>query len=395
MWRWDQGHLAYFQFDTLRAIAGFSLGHDLATANDGALRTVTGLPFASPYPLPWRNYARVAKLMLLVSHDGTKAVPTAVARRLAAAGHVTADEYFHFISQTATDPSPAMQGYDAAISPRYPLLFALRYILTKAATQPRGRATFDEVIGAYRKSGFVGGEGQAAFLTLLGREDEFEAIGKSLTDDRRRQARESLRVIAQISYLQLTNRAIEASLAAEDALDAFNELSPIGVAARAADPDEEIQRRAAFFNGGSTLTFLDFPRTVISDLAQAGFGEGGRLERTHLVVERNGRLRKAYFDRIDPKRCDMCHVDTKATYRRATPVLDLHHKLPLSSGTRVEAAGTIFADLTPLCPTCHRAVHGFYGTWLRDNGVSDFADAAQASDVYNRAKAQFAGHVYA
>lgn len=395
MWRWDQGRLAYFQFDILRAIARYSLDRDLAVASEAELFAVTGLPFASPYALPWRNYARVAKLMLIVSYDGAKAVPTAVAHRLAAPGQLTADEFFHFIAQATTDPSPAMQGYDAATPPRFPLLFALRYILTKAATRPGRRVTFDEIIGAYMKSGFTGAESQTAFLTLLDREDKFEAVGGALAADARRQARESLRVIAQISYLQLTGVAIEASLAPKDARDAFEELSPIGFKDRAADPDQEMQRRAAFLKGGSTLTFLAFPHTVISDLAQAGFGEGGRLERTHLVVERNGKLRKAYFDRFAPKMCDICRIDTKATYKRAKPILDLHHKLPLSSGTRVEAAGTIFADLVPLCPTCHRAVHDFYGSWLRDTGVADFANAAEALDVYNRAKAQFAGHVYA
>lgn len=394
MWRWDQGRLAYFQFDALRAIASFAINNDMSSADSATLEAATGLPFASPYLLPWRNYARIVKEMLLVSHDGGRAVPTAVARRLAGVGQATADEYFHFIAQVTTDPSPAFEGYDSTVAARYPLLFALRYILTKASTQPRGIVSFNEVIGAYHRSEFVGDEDQAQFLGLLGQEAEFESVTAGLPDTKR-QARESLKVIAQISYLQTERTTIEASLAQEDALDAFEDLTPIGQTGRLADPDQELQRRAAFFKGGSTLTFLDFPHTVVTDLAQAGFGEGSRIERTHLVVERNSRLRKAYFDRFQPKRCDMCRMDTKATYRRQNTILDLHHKLPLSSGTRVEAKGTILADLVPLCPTCHRAVHGFYGAWLRGKGVTDFANAAEANAVYDSARAQFAGHIYA
>lgn len=395
MWKWDQGHLAYFQFDVLRALAGYAVNHDLASATRGDLEILTGLSFASPYALPWRNYGRVAKLAMLVSFDGTRAVPTPVAHRLAGVGQATADEYFHFLAQTMTDPSPALQGYDDAIKPRYPLLFAIRYMLTKAATQARGVATLNEIIGAYYKSSFIGDEGQNEFLTLLNRETEFEATAQKIATDPKRQARESLRAIAQISYLQMNNTLLEASLAQGDALDAFKELRPIATAGRLADEEQEIQRRSNFFKGGSVLTFFDYPQTVISDLAEAGFVEGGRIQKTHLIVERNAKLREFYFAQFAPTVCDMCRVDTAASYSRSRPILDLHHKLPLASGTRVEAKGTVMTDLVPICPTCHRAVHGFYTAWLRKNMLTDFANAAQANAAYIDAKKQFTGHTYA
>jgi hypothetical protein len=39
--------------------------------------------------------------------------------------------------------------------------------------------------------------------------------------------------------------------------------------------------------------------------------------------------------------------------------------------------------------------HRFYDVWLAAIGRADFADAAEAKDVYHKAKGLFAGHVYA
>ena len=45
MWHWDQGHLAYFQFDALRAIAAFAEANDFKKADGTTLLAATGLPF--------------------------------------------------------------------------------------------------------------------------------------------------------------------------------------------------------------------------------------------------------------------------------------------------------------------------------------------------------------
>lgn len=128
MWRWDQGRLAYFQFDNLKALAHLALRHNLKTVDKGAARAETGLPFPpDDYPQLWRNYSRVVKLTLLVHEEGDRAVPTNVARLFAQEGGVTVDEYFHFFARTFTDPSPALTGWSPSAGQRYPLAFALRY----------------------------------------------------------------------------------------------------------------------------------------------------------------------------------------------------------------------------------------------------------------------------
>ena len=75
--------------------------------------------------------------------------------------------------------------------------------------------------------------------------------------------------------------------------------------------------------------------------------------------------------------------------------MDLHHLLPLSSGTRVEASGTTFDDLIPVCPTCHRAVHRYYERWLLGESKQDFENRGEAVQVYKSMKAEFPGLIYA
>jgi hypothetical protein len=394
MWHWEQGRLEYFQFDVLRRVAQFAVHNDVSQATRAQLRAAIGTPFDPADYTPWRNYARVFKLMFLVAGTHRGAQATSAAALLAQPGQVTADEFFHFVAQGSTEPSPALSGYDAAARPRYPLLFALKYLLAKSAVGGATSTAFDEIIGSYRMSNFVGDEDDEAFIELLGRRDEFRRAGNSAPDRIRRQARESLRVISQISYLHVVDQEIVASIAAEDAMAAFQELAPIG-GQRLADPSAEIQRRAVLFRDGTSLDFFDYPQTVVSELSQAGFDEGSKVEKTHLIIERNAKLRAEYFRRFSPTVCDVCAMDTRATYPWTDRVLDLHHKLPLSSGTRVERAGTVFTDLVPVCPSCHRSVHKFYGSWLRDRGQRDFQTAQEATAVYNLMKERFEGHKYA
>ncbi|WP_425311236.1 HNH endonuclease [Kordiimonas lacus] len=49
----------------------------------------------------------------------------------------------------------------------------------------------------------------------------------------------------------------------------------------------------------------------------------------------------------------MCQACGKRPQIQGNPVVECHHKDPLSNGTRE----TKLSDLVTLCPTCHRAVH--------------------------------------
>lgn len=395
MWHWDQGRLAYFQFDALRQIATFVVLHDFKEASKATLFEATGLSFSAPQShSPWRNYSRILKLCLLVSEIDGRAQPTPVADILSNPGSVTCDEYLHFLLCAFTEPAPALQDWRPDANFRYPLLFALKYLLAKTAIMKNPITGFDEIIGAYQASNFDGTEDDSQFICIINSNENYEEIGKKTPDNLRRQARESLRVIAQISYLHTIDKNIIVSLSTEDARDIFSELCPI-LGPRSTDQESEIRRLATLFKSGSTNNFFDYPNTIVNEVVESGFREGSKIKKTHVTIERNAGLRKAFFQKRPTTICDVCMLDTAKTYPWTERVMDIHHLLPLSSGTRVEANGTTFADLVPVCPSCHRAIHRFYDEWLNRNSRKDFKNSDEAHNVYREMKSIFPGLIYA
>jgi hypothetical protein len=394
MWHWDQGRLAYFQFDTIRTLARAAKRHDFRNASRSDLEQATGFPFLPAKYTPWRNYSRVLKLCLLISEINGEAKPTAVAEVLSKPGAVTCDEYLHFIATATTEPSPALQDWKPDAEFRFPLLVALKYLLAKAAIPENAFATLDELVGMYVKKGFDGSEDVSDYLMAVQEAATFPAVAEAFEDKHIRQAKESLKVLCQISYLSLQRDTVYVNLDPADALDVFADLHPIG-GPRAATGSAEIRRLADLFAGGSVHDFFTYPNTVINDVVESGFKEGSKVEKTHITIERNGGLRKAYFAANPTAFCDVCTLDTHATYPWTERVMDLHHLLPLCSGTRVVGHNTTFDDLVPLCPSCHRAVHRYYGVWLAQNAQPDFQNRDEAVGVYAQMKQQFMGLVHA
>jgi hypothetical protein len=396
MWHWDQGRLAYFQFDALRQLANFAKANDFKTANRVQLLAETGLPFKAPNThSPWRNYARTLKRCLLVSEVNGVAQPTPVSDVLSQAGLVTCDEYFHFFVCGFTEPSPSSKDWRPDAEFRYPLLFSLKYLLAKVASQRGSITSLDEIIGAYRMSGFDGSEDDNQFILIMRSDSTYEDAGKFMLKDKRlkdlrRQASESLKVISQISYLHIRSGEIIVTLNPEDAFNIFKDLFEIS-GPRATDKEAEIRRLAALFRDGSTNITFDYPNTIVEEVVESGFREGSKVKKTHVTIERNTRLRKEFFKAHPTAICDVCSLNTAKTYPWTERIIDLHHLLPLSSGTRVETSGTTFDDLVPVCPNCHRAIHRFYDVWLDGNNKKDFKDTKEARAVYQEMKNQFSG----
>ena len=395
MWHWDQGRLAYFQFDSIRKIASFVVGCDFKTASKEELFAATGLPFAAPESHDaWRNYSRILKLCLLVSEIDNIAVATPTAQLLSQPGAVTCDEYFHFLARAFTEPSPALRDWQRTADPRFPLLFALKYILTKVSLKADPVASRNEIIGGFIASGYDGSETDEQFIELIGNTEEYEAVAIKVSKDNLfRQMNESLQVIAQISYLHTTQTRLIASINPGDAQEIFQDLQPV-VGPRESDRNLEIQRLARLFVDGYSDISFEYPNTVIEDVVESGFSEGNRIKRTHLTIERNAGLRREFFLIRPTSVCDVCSLDTAKTYPWTERIIDLHHLLPLSSGTRVESKGTTFDDLVPVCPSCHRAIHRFYDHWLKSKKRKDFEDGLEAKTTYNEMKSQFPGVQY-
>lgn len=369
--------MAFFQFDELRKIAKFAINHDLKTTTRKPLAKATGLPFLPDDDSyrPWRNYARVFRTAMLVADINGVARPTRVAQLLARDGAVTSDAYFHFFVQAFSDPHPSFEEWDASVRARFPLLFVLKFLLARAVVGSHV-VSYEEVISAYEQSGFVGGEDQARFIKLA---------RKSWAGSSTRQARESIRALSQITYLSSTSKTITVSLHSEDALNVFAGLGSLA-GSQKIDADDEIMRRAALFEHTLSDLDLDYSATVVDQTVEAGFTEGSRVERTHVLLERNHAVRAAFFQANPTAECEVCGRDTRSEFPWTERVLDIHHVLPLCSGTRASGKGTVLTDLVAICPTCHRAIHRFYAKWMKTNGRKDFSDGSEARMIYDQAK---------
>jgi hypothetical protein len=388
MWHWDQGRLGYFEFDNLRRMSAFIIAHDFKNSDFATVTAATGLPFLPPHYVPWRNYARIYKQCLLISEDSGTGKPSSLAKLLAEPGAIISDEYFQFLVQASTEPSPAFTNYASGSSFRYPLLFALKYVLAKLRIGAGNSSTFNEIIEAFQKTNMKGDENDIAFIAAI----KAGYDGSGVTGDAR-QPRESLLVIAQISYLNSKGNELIVSLDPKDADSIFNNLFPF-LGPYKNDPNEEIQRRASLF--GSAYFVTEYPNTIQSDVVESGFIEGSKVRKTHITIERNSQLRIEYFNTFPTAICDVCKLITDKTYPWTTRVLDLHHLLPLSSGTRVDKnKGTVLDDLVAVCPSCHRAIHRCYDSWLKLKARKDFVDATEALSAYNALKTGFGGIIHA
>ena len=387
MWSWDQGRMAYFQYDALRAVSRFATNGDLKGSLPEVIRGEIGLDFPPEHYTPWRNYSRSFKLCLIVSEMNEVAVATDVARLLAETGTVTCDEYLHFVAQATTEPSPALSDWDNNGRIRHPLCFSLKYVLAKTAvTRSNSDIKINEIIGAYINSNFNGSEDQEAFAKITENHTIYEDIAKQYGSNSLRQARESIKFLCQISYLHSNRNGITVSLSSEDATAIFDALVPVQ-GPYCADGNEEIRRISSLFKGGTEHDFFDYQATTISNELDSGFTEGNKVRKSHVVIERNSRLRGKYFSQNPTAICDTCELDTHAKYPWTERILDIHHVLPLSSGTRVDSQkGTLLNDLIALCPTCHRAIHRYYEQYLRKEHKVDFLDSAEAVQIYQAAK---------
>lgn len=388
MWHWDQGRLDYFQFDNLKKIARFALSNDLVLADRKKMADDIGLPFlpdSDQYP-PWRNYSRVFGLSLICAKKRMKAQPTKIAQALAGDGVTTTDEYFHFLCVASTDPSPALRGWNSAAVRRYPLLFSLKVLLARAVLG-ENTTSISQIVGSYVATDLIGNENLDEFVELV-------KADHKITNSGCRQAAESLQVIAQISYLSLEKRNVTVSLSEEDAINIFCQLEPIPGTPQA-DPAEEVFRITDLFDAAVDKLELDYAATMVSDVEESGFSssttfkEGTKTRKTHLIMERNGKLRTKFFKAYPSAVCDFCATDTSEAYPWTKRILDIHHLLPLCSGARTSKSGTMLDDLVAVCPTCHRGIHRYYDTWLMHMGRKDFLDANQAKMVYAEAKKQY------
>ena len=87
--------------------------------------------------------------------------------------------------------------------------------------------------------------------------------------------------------------------------------------------------------------------------------EGVKKLRQHWYLERDSKLprkaKEAFIALNGELYCEVCGLRPVPTY--GYPLVDAHHKLPLSKYASLGKISTTPADFAILCPSCHRAVH--------------------------------------
>lgn len=92
---------------------------------------------------------------------------------------------------------------------------------------------------------------------------------------------------------------------------------------------------------------------------EAASPEGIRKLRQHWYLERDSSLpikaKEAFVKKHGELFCEACGLRPVPTYGH--PLVDAHHRLPLSKYAAAGKIETSPKDFVILCPTCHRAVH--------------------------------------
>ncbi len=386
-WRWDQGRLRYFAFESLKKISecfveleGCQLRETESILRE-TLMSNTGLDFrAGPNSL-WRNYARVFKCALLAVEINGSLRITDICRKLGAmsASVVDADEYLSLWISRFYFPSPAFQDYQTSSPPIFPLCSILKYLLIHFLEYGDASVGIDEVFSLIIGNQCDGTEPLHHYLNLR-RTSCLPGSGK-------RQVREMLIFASQASWLKWYNGKLYIDMLPGDLQnvgDLKSIVEPIEfvIRERNSNPEQEILRIGKVSDEiikPISFTTRERPEDVL-------FTEGRRRRVTHLRTERSPQLRRFFFSKRATTICDMCTCDTRYRYPWTDNLLEIHHILPLSSAIAVTSTGTSLDDVVGLCPNCHRSVHVYYKRWFERNSVDDFLSKEEARAVYQAAK---------
>lgn len=385
-WRWDQGRLDYFQFDTIKAIAKCLASLDgvrLSASGDplrNPLMAATTLPFAPSTYTVWRNYGRVFGCQLLAARVDEQLVCTQLCLDLAnPSGNIaTADDYLAHLTKRFCYPSPVFEGYNHTSAQVFPFCAVIKLLSSKAAAGHPNFVTIAEIFEKVIANGCTGKEPLSRYTFLTPRRI-------SPSEDEKRQVRELVRFMSQFTFLKWQNPKLflDISVPTPEIYSELESLATPIVTRRKADRGQELLLLGQI--PGAPIHVPEMKDRIYSDDEE--FIEGRKVRVTHLRTERSRKLRELFFATVSPPYlCNMCRIDVTRRYPWTYNLLEVHHLLPLSSPIKFEAGKTSIRDLVELCPSCHRATHGFYRQWLRSNGLDDFPSHSTARNAYTLAK---------
>ncbi len=401
-WRWDQGRLEYFTIENIRKIASVFVEmngcKDTKTSIDILripLQNATELPFSPSTYKVWRNYARVVKLGLIASRVDGVFHCTDIAKSLSF-GEMASDSdlYFLTLARRFYYPSPVFDQYDSSATPTYPMLAIIKLLLTVPFIE-KG-ITVDDVF-TFLVGNNVTGLEDFIFYSKI------RATSHIAKGDERRQVNEMLKVMSQISFLFWNKNHLYI-----DVLYKLDEIEKLYLTLKPEIVCTNIPNNAdlAIIALGKKKDKSDFSSDYLELLTLreseidvidhidndhvVAYEEGQRRMSNHIRLERNSKLRQHYLNASkEPSKCDMCHKTMRTQYPWVVNLIEIHHKLPLSSSIRVQGNFTLLEDIIGLCPSCHKAVHQFYRNYLKVNNKSDFSSKEEAFAVYEQAKALY------
>lgn len=388
IWRWDQGRLLYFEFDILKKISkvltdlngvNADLGIDLLRK---PLEAETGMPFAPSTYTIWRNYKRVFECSFLATKVGNKIIATDFCLEVSKDNGLIKDidDYFSLYLPRFRFPFPAFQEYNPMDKIAFPFCSIIKFLTSKKLQSFESRITIDEVFNIIIANECTGFESIDYYRKLQPK--DYTIIG-----DQKRQVREMLIFISQMSILKWFNNSLFLDISIED-IDTpeFQKLiTPILVSPNSLREQDFLQLTK--LNDQVVIPAKLRSREEASDEV---FIEGKKTRVTHLKIERSPLLRKIFLEQNPRPVCHMCEVNMTHRYPWTSYLIEMHHILPLSAGIAISTKGTSLDDLIGLCPSCHRSVHLFYKSWLDNKHKDDFIDKVEAKEVYLQAKERMA-----
>lgn len=384
IWRWDQGRLLYFQFEILKKMASVISqlsGADMTVGEDilrNELESATGMPFAPANYTVWRNYKRVFECSFLATKIDGKLHATDFCNELSrvSSNIKEVDDYFSLYLPRFRFPFPAFQEYNPNEKIVYPFCAILKFLAAKKISNAQSYITLDEIFSVIIGNNCTGFESIDFYKTLLPK--QYTIIG-----DQKRQVREMLIFISQMSILKWFNNSLYLDIDSDDIESPeFRKLISPLMLLPSISKEEDFLKLTQIGDG------IIVPQKIRSreNASDEIFIEGKKSRVTHLKIERSPLLRKIFLERNPTPLCNMCETNMTFKYPWTTYLIEMHHILPLSSSIAISSKGTSIDDLIGLCPSCHKSVHLYYRTWLDSQSKEDFIDKNEAKDVYLQAK---------
>lgn len=383
-WRWDQGRLLYFDFEILKRISKVLIQYNGLNLDRGddiirlPLQTETGMPFAPETYSVWRNYKRVFECSFLATSVDKQLITTDFSQELNSVdGRINdVDDFFSLYIPRFRFPFPAFHGFDPNVGVTFPYCAILKYLTAKKLDSKPAHITLDEVFNLIIANNCNGFE-EIEFYNNI-KPKSFTIIG-----DQRRQVREMLIFVSQMSILKWFNNSLHLDLNIDD-IETFeyrNLITPI-IITPSKSREEDFLRLTKLKD---EIILPSKLRSRESDFDET-FIEGKRSRVTHLKIERSPLLRGQFWEANPEPICNMCNCNMTLRYPWTKYLLEIHHILPLSAAIAISTKGTSISDLVGLCPSCHRSVHLYYRGWLNQSHQDDFRDKAEAKEVYLQAK---------